>query len=161
MKRIIKEVAILTIAALTAAFIFNYYYSKGIALVGQWEKESGVVSAKSKDSVIEDRLEIITPKAKKIYDSNKGIFVDARSRSAYNKKHIYGAVSFPINEFDLHIDNFTTQYPPSTLIVAYCLGRDCEDSHRLAQNLIDLGYKNINVFIDGFSEWEQKGYPVE
>ncbi len=99
--------------------------------------------------------------AKKLYGSNKFKFVDARSLDDYEEGHIKGAVSLPVGEFDEKIEVFLEQYSPEEAIVTYCSGRTCEDSHRLAQLLLEFGYTEINVFIDGYPGWVTQGYPIE
>jgi rhodanese-related sulfurtransferase len=87
--------------------------------------------------------------------------VDARTKEAYQDGRIKGAVSLPFYEFDDLIEGFTTKFPAFSKMVTYCSGRECEDSHELAQLLIDEGYEDVRVFIDGYPAWEKNGYPVE
>ena len=53
------------------------------------------------------------------------------------------------------------QYPLEQPIVTYCSGRTCEDSHQLAWLLIDVGFSEVRIFIDGFPGWQAEGYPIE
>ena len=158
----IKEISILVGAAIVAAFAVNYLSPAGIALVGQWNTAKGVITANEKNDMVLNDLEISdVPLAKKLYDSQKFLFVDARSRDDYDEGHIKGAISLPVGQFDEKIEAFLEQYPPEKAIVTYCSGRTCQDSHRLAQFLLELGYTEINVFIDGFPGWEAEGHPIE
>jgi 3-mercaptopyruvate sulfurtransferase SseA len=63
--------------------------------------------------------------------------------------------------YEERLEAFLAKYPLSTRIVTYCSGRECEDSHELAQILLQFGYENVSVFIDGFPAWEKSGFPVE
>ena len=158
----IKEISILVGAAIVAAFAVNYLSPSGIALVGQWDTAKGVITANEKNDMVLNDLEISdVPLAKKLYDSQKFLFVDARSRDDYDEGHIKGAVSLPVGQFDEKIEPFLEQYPPEKAIVTYCSGRTCQDSHRLAQFLLEFGYTEINVFIDGFPGWRAEGHPIE
>ncbi len=158
----IKEVSILVGVAIVAAFAVNYLSPAGIARVGQWDTAKGVITANEKNDIVLNDLEISdVALAKRLYDSNKFVFVDARSRDDYNEGHIKGAVSLPVGQFDEKIEAFLKQYPPGKAIVTYCSGRTCQDSHRLAQFLLEFGYTEINVFIDGFSGWQAEGHPIE
>ena len=158
----IKEISILVGASTIAAFAVNYFSPAGIALVGQWDTATGVITANEKKDIVLDDLEIgDVTLAKKLYDSQKFLFVDARSRDDYDEGHIKGAVSLPVGQFDEKIEAFLDQYPPEKAIITYCSGRTCEDSHKLAQLLLTLDYKEIHVFIDGFPEWLAEGYPIE
>ena len=144
------------------AFIVNYFSPAGIALVGQWDTSAGVITAKAKNDVVSGKLEIEdTILAKQIFDNGKVLFVDARMRDDYDEGHIPGAISLPVGQFDDLIDSFLDQYEIEQAIVTYCSGRTCEDSHILAQLLMDFGYNDVKVFIDGYPGWEAEGYPVE
>lgn len=158
----VKEISILLGLALVLAFAVNFFSPVGIALVGQWDTEQGMVTAKAKNDVVIDDLEIATVGlARKLYDTGGYIFVDARSAEDYKQGHIKGAVSLPVGQFEEKLSAFMERYPSDTSIVTYCSGRTCSDSHRLAELLMEMGYEKINIFIDGFPGWEAEGYPVE
>ncbi len=162
MKKIVKEITILLAVAIGIALTVNFFSPVGIALVGRWDTSEGVITANAKNDVVMDKLEIDDVRmARKIYDSKTALFVDARSHESYEEGHIPGAVSLPVGQFDGQIDSFINKYPPEQPIVTYCSGRTCEDSHHLAQLLLESGFVNVRVFIDGFPGWEAEGYPVE
>ncbi len=162
LKKTIKEIVILVGVSLTAAFLVNYFSPNGIALMGQWKESLGVISAKAKNDVVINAWEIEDVKdAKKIFDSGKAVFVDARSQINFEEGHIKGAISLPVGQFELMIENFKGAYPLSQQIVTYCSGRTCDDSHRLALLLFEHGFDNISVFIDGYPGWEAEGYAIE
>ena len=62
---------------------------------------------------------------------------------------------------DQLIDGFIQTYDPETPIIAYCSGPACDDSHVLAEFLMDFGYENIQVFVGGMPAWQSEGYPIE
>ena len=158
----IKEISILVSASIITAFVVNYLSPAGIVLVGQWDTSRGVITANEQNEIVLNDLEIgDVTLAKKLYDSQKFVFVDARSRDDYDEAHIKGAVSLPVGQFDEKIEEFLERYPPEKAIITYCSGRTCEDSHRLAQLLLAFGYTEINVFIDGYPGWKAEGYPIE
>ena len=158
----IKEISILVGTSVIVALTVNYFSPGGIALVGQWDTAQGVITANEKNDVVLNDLEIgDVSLAKKLFDSQKFIFVDARSRGDYDEGHIKGAVSLPVGQFDEKIEAFLERYPPEKAIITYCSGRTCEDSHKLAQLFLAFGYTEINVFIDGYPGWETEGYPIE
>ena len=161
-KKLVNQGFILLGVSVIAAFIVNYFSPAGIALVGQWDTTAGVITAKAKNDVISGKLEIEDViLTKKIFDNGNALFVDARTREDYDNGHIPEAVSLPIGQFDELIDPFLDQYDIEQPIVTYCSGRTCEDSHNLAQLLIDFGYIDVKVFIDGYPGWEAEGFPVE
>ena len=157
-----KEVSIILGVSILAAFAVNYFSPAGIALVGQWNTSQGVVTAKAKNNIVIDGSEIGTiDQARELYDSGEYIFIDARSPEDYEEGHIKGAVSLPVGQFEEKIAAFLERYPPEASIVTYCSGRTCEDSHHLAEFLLEFGYDKVNVFIDGFPGWEAEGHPIE
>jgi len=160
--KIIKEMIFLLGISIISAFTVNFFSPAGIALVGQWDESLDVIDAKAKSDVFNDELEIKHVKiAKQIYDSDKAVFVDARSFENFEDGHIQGAESLPLGQFDSLIESFKEKYPADTIIVTYCSGRTCDDSHRLEQLLFDNGYVNVSVFIDGYPGWKAEGYPIE
>ena len=161
-KGLVNQTAILLGVSVVLAFAVNHFSPSGIAFVGQWDTAQGVITADAKNGVVAGKTEIEDViLAKQIYDSGQVLFVDARMREDYDEGHITGAVSLPVGQFDELIDVFLDQHDIDQPIVTYCSGRTCEDSHNLAQLLIDFGYSDVKVFIDGFPGWEAKGYPVE
>jgi rhodanese-related sulfurtransferase len=162
MQKLAKEITILLGLAVGLALTVNFVSPAGIALMGRWDTSKGVITANAKNDVLMDDLEIDDVKiARQIYDTGKALFVDARAREAYEDGHIPGAVSLPVGQFDEYIDSFFVENSPEGPIVTYCSGRTCEDSHKLAQLLLDIGFVDVRVFIDGFPGWEAKGYPIE
>lgn len=97
---------------------------------------------------------------KEFYDRKEAVIVDARDGASFAAGHITGAVSLPLGEAGARLADFTKKYPPSTLLVVYCNGYDCHDSHNLAEKLIPAGYSTVFVFEGGFPEWQSAGYPV-
>ena len=157
-----KEISIILGVSILTAFVFNYLSPAGIALVGQWDTSKGVVTAKAKNDIGIQGIEIETvDRARELYDSGRYIFVDARSPDDYEAGHIPGAVSLPVGQFEEYITAFQERHPPGASIIAYCSGRTCQDSHHLAEYLLTFGYDNIHVFIDGFPGWEAEGHPIE
>jgi len=159
---IAKELTLLLLIAVISAFTVNFFSSNGIALIGEWDTAQGVITAKAKNTVVNHELEIQEKRiVKNIYDRKEAIFVDARTHEDYKDGHIKGSISLPINQFEGRIGKFKIDYPTATYIITYCSGRECDDSHELAQLLFEEGYTTISVFVDGYPAWEWEGYPVE
>ena len=161
-KIIIKELTVLIGMSVLTALAVNAVSPKGIAFIGDWDTSKGVVSARPKDDPVSHDLEIGDIfAAKKIYDTGETVFVDARTEENYLEGHIAGAVLLPAYQFEEYIENVRKTIPPFTMIVTYCSGRECEDSHVLAQCFLDAGYTDVRVFVDGYHAWEEKGFPTE
>ena len=158
----VKEIIILLAVAVALALLVNFFSPRGIALVGQWDTSEGVITANPQINEEEQLHEIDSvARAKEIFDQGNVLFVDARSQDNYEDGHIPGAVSLPVGQFDDQIESFLDQYAPDQPIVTYCSGRTCEDSHDLAGFLMDAGFMDVQIFIDGFPGWEAEGYPIE
>lgn len=100
--------------------------------------------------------------AKKLFDEELVIFLDARSNEEYLSGHISDALSTPILAV-VKRDLDMSQLLPGgrKILVTYCSGGLCDTSVELAKELVDIGYKNIFVLEDGYPGWEAAGYPVE
>lgn len=161
-RKTVKEIIILVVVSVVLALVVNSLSPRGITLVGQWDTAIGVITANPAGVAQWKTKEIDSVAlAKKIFDTGDVLFVDARSQNQYENGHIPGAISLPIGQFEKRIEFFLNRYPPAQPIVTYCSGRTCEDSHDLAQFLSDVGFTNVQIFIDGFPGWEAEGYPVE
>ena len=91
------------------------------------------------------------------------LFLDARRTAAYEAGHIAGARSIPVWEHDADARIGALQssgIPPDRAIVVYCSGVTCEDSARLAEKLALAGFFRLNLYKEGFPDWEQRDWPV-
>ncbi len=157
---IIRAGAILAAAA-AAALVFNWLSPSGIPLEGRPESAGGALSAMQAGKTGGPDTEIgSVAEALAAFERGEAVFVDARPASAFAEGHIPGAVSLPVREFDDRIEAFWKQTPTDKRIVTYCSGRTCQDSHRLARLLEQVGYKRVRIFVDGYSGWVSAGHPV-
>ena len=161
MSDVIKKVVFLLTAATCLALLVNKISSRGIPLMGQWDSRQGVVTADAATAALWMDFEIPDPAAaKQIFDAGGALFVDVRSPQMFAEGHIPDAVSLPIGDIEAQLEDFTQKVPVERPIVTYCSGRLCQDSHTAAQLLMERGYQNVVVFIDGFPGWMENGYPV-
>jgi rhodanese-related sulfurtransferase len=109
--------------------------------------------------VVDRPIKMQLASVKQFYDAGAATIVDARETGEYNRGHIAGAISLPVE---------TT--PPETLagfdaagkpIIVYCGGEPCDVSMELAYALIDAGQRKVLIYAGGFREWETSGYPVK
>lgn len=98
------------------------------------------------------------------YMGDLTLWIDARDPELYEQGHIKGARLLHFYEQDAYIDQITAEIEarqPLALVI-YCKGKDCTDSHHLAEDLNRLGLaQNIFVYKDGYQDWEKAGLPVE
>lgn len=162
MKQDLKGIAALLIVSICCAFAFNLWSDSGIAFKGQWDRSKGVVSSMEKNTAVDGSREINDLGIMlDLVNDQQCTLVDVRPMAQFDEGHVPGAVSLPIEVFDQRIGDFFVEHPLDTCIIVYCAGRECLDSHRLAQNLETFGFTNIWVFSGGFAEWIEGGLPVE
>jgi rhodanese-related sulfurtransferase len=160
-KPLIARAALLLAAAVVSGLVFNWISPAGIPLVGQWDTARGVVTARGQEALGGVGREIRTVReAWSVFEKGGAVFVDARPAEAFAEGHISGAVSLPLREFEDRIPEFWERHPLSEELVVYCSGRTCEDSHRLAKLLEEVGYEKVRIFIDGYPGWASAGHPV-
>ena len=108
--------------------------------------------------------------AKSLYDSNLGIFIDAREISDFNEGHIEKSLSIPFG-YELNsslvdsIENVFALFdyePTSKVLVTYCSGEGCSLSEDLAYELSELFPEQIiYYFEEGYPVWKNLNYPVK
>lgn len=99
-------------------------------------------------------------KAKSLYDK-KAYFYDARENRHYLTQRIKGA---DLVAYDASTGDYISAKLPiekDESLVFYCYGESCANSYEAALAIRELGYTNIYWFINGFSKWKEKGYPME
>ncbi len=116
------------------------------------------------DAALFERLatasEIETDVAKRLFDSKKALFIDARPEDHFREGHIRGAKNVYAEQWQTQIPELV-QIPREQIIVTYCGGGDeCELSHDLAKNLKALGFKTVVVYMGGIKAWTDKKYPI-
>jgi rhodanese-related sulfurtransferase len=84
------------------------------------------------------------------------VLVDARSRAAYERGHLPGAVSIPHAEISAE----TVAELPAGLVVAYCWGPGCNGAARAGRALARLG-RPVKEMLGGYEYWVKEGRPVE
>lgn len=82
--------------------------------------------------------------------------VDVRPKEEFDAGHIPGAISIPIEEVDLRID----ELPKEKEIVAYCRGPYCVWSGQAVRIFRQNGYSARHLR-DGILDWRARGYRVQ
>jgi rhodanese-related sulfurtransferase len=82
------------------------------------------------------------------------LIIDARQTPDYAAGHIPDAINIPATlPIDQVISALAGVSKNKTLIV-YCLGAKCTFSKQLAAKLWQAGYRNLQIFAGGWSEWK-------
>jgi rhodanese-related sulfurtransferase len=83
--------------------------------------------------------------------------IDARSRQAFAREHIPGAISIPHREMSRET---TAAIDRDALVVAYCDGIGCNASTKGALRMSELGFRTKEL-IGGLDWWKRDGHPTE
>jgi rhodanese-related sulfurtransferase len=88
---------------------------------------------------------------------DKIVLVDTRSREAYERSHIPGAVNIPYRTMST---TTTAHLDKAALVITYCDGIRCNGSTKGALNMVQLGFR-VKELIGGIECWRFDGYPVD
>ncbi len=106
---------------------------------------------------------IHTAEALKLFkETPPPLFVDVRTRAAFAKDHISGAVNIPIGDFEKD----SGRLPKNRIIVLYQGGRSSGDicaSSRAAGRILlarEYPFHQIKVYKEGLAAWMKAGLPV-
>ena len=152
--RILWQSIFFVLLAGVVALASNHLRTDGLPLVGDWSPEVRM-SADSGQSLVATLDE-----AEKLYAAGQVLFLDARPPAWFEFGHIKGAVNLPPDEIDRLLPQALGQIPLDRIIITYCDGEDCELSHRLAAALMERGYQNVRVLVNGWTVWSEKGLPT-
>ena len=89
------------------------------------------------------------------------LFLDARMPLAYAAGHIPSALNVPVDAFEENYVKVVSLLDSHAPIIAYCDGSECEQSQRLKDRLLQLGYTDVRILPNGWTTWHQAGLPTE
>jgi rhodanese-related sulfurtransferase len=81
------------------------------------------------------------------------LWVDARSRKAYEKKHVPGALRLNEDEWSAMLVPLLDTWQPDKKIVVYCNKQQCQSSHEVAKRLRETGVEPVYVLKGGWKTW--------
>jgi rhodanese-related sulfurtransferase len=136
-------------------FSINQFRDSRLPLFEDWSIEARLISSSG------ERLDITLIEAKKLFLQEAAIIVDARPNDDYEKGHIRGARSLPWHDVDQRFMEVTKDISVDTLIITYCDGETCELSHNLANFLLELGFNNVRILVNGWTKWQNADLPIE
>ena len=141
--------------AVFLGFSINQFRDSRLPLFEDWSMEARLMSPSG------ERLDITLVEAKKLFLQEAGIMIDARPNDDYEKGHIRGARSLPWHEVDQRFVEVTKDISVDTPIITYCDGETCELSHNLANFLLDLGFTNVRILVNGWTKWQNADLPID
>jgi len=143
------------ILAVAVGLTVNQVRPGRLLLVADWSPEARL----QLDSG--DTLVVEPDEAQAFFVTQSATFLDARARDIFEEGHIQGAINLPVEEIDGYFEAFSADVLPEATIVAYCDGESCNLSKELALALLDRGYTNVRVLVNGWTVWQQRNLPVE
>jgi len=184
----ISKILSITFISILISLVYNHFNPNGLKLIRDdrvlnWESDSlsaaetldsfivekNITAVNSSDSLlIEKKDEPIKsfkePKAIKLDFAYKlfkdGVkFIDARSADEFSEGHIKGAVNIPFYGSENYLDVINS-LNKNEIVVTYCSGADCDISILSGEELFEMGFKRVYVFIDGYDEWTKNNYPT-
>ncbi|MFC5592042.1 ArsR/SmtB family transcription factor [Sporosarcina soli] len=106
-----------------------------------------------KEDFYEDMEGLYTLTKEEVYEKVKGgniVLMDMRPTEEYEAGHIEGALSVPLEELDLYLQ----QLPKDKEIIAYCRGKYCAFSAIAAQKLKNEGFMAYHM-AESMYEWQK------
>ena len=134
--------------------VVNGLRADGIPLVERWQEK-----------VLNEQLTgglpaVSLKEAKEAHANGDALFVDARDAAFYEEGHIPGAVSLPLQDFEMVFPRLQEQLLAAPRVITYCDGASCEMSVELTEKLLFEGFVQVEIFTGGIQQWKAAGQPV-
>ncbi len=149
------QAAAIIVIAIVLGLLVNYSRPGRLPIENDWSVKARM-TVKSGQSLI-----IPLAEAEKLFTNKKAFFIDARPVNDYKKAHIKGALSLPFHEIEQKFMFLVNKIPEDKIIISYCDGETCNLSHDLAKFLINAGFDNVKVLVNGFTVWKKADMPLE
>ena len=129
-----------------------------IALIKKGHKDVSVYVNGMPEWKKKTYTEIDAKMAKKLFDAQAALFIDARPFGKFAKSTIIGSINVPDTKFE----KFAKFMPvdKKAPIITFCGGFACHKSHAVANKLVALGYSNVKVLASGFPYWKKRKFGV-
>ena len=82
--------------------------------------------------------------------------IDARFQRDFQRGHIDGAISVPVDLQPSELELALSGIPRSQPVVVYCQSRGCEFDERVAVRLAEEGFSDIRIFPGGWREYKEE-----
>jgi len=105
-------------------------------------------------------LQIQLPAVKRFFDADGALIIDAREPDEFAEGRIRGSINLPYDQAvtdPVLLESLDTGGRP---LIVYCGGGTCELSLNLAYSLVEAGHTRVCVFMGGYPEWVDAGYPI-
>lgn len=182
------KIFVITIISIFLSLIYNHFNPNGLNLIREekklnWETDfqapkriidssfvdTSLNKSTSLENVIVDTREKVLesfkePKAIKLdfaYKLFKGgiQFIDSRSVEEFSEGHIKGAINIPFYGSENHVE-VINRLNKNEIVVTYCSSEDCDISILSGDELFEMGFKRVYVYVGGYDEWTRNDYPI-
>jgi len=148
MKRLVAQIVALLLLAVLLGLTTNALRSQGIDLGGRDPErfrhpDVAFIAATQAASLLEDV---------------NALFLDARPPEEFERRHVFGAVSFPADDQERAYEELRDFLAPEMQLVVY--GGDSMRAVRLVKFLSERGYQ-ARVLEGGWETWQERHLPVE
>jgi rhodanese-related sulfurtransferase len=138
----------------------NQMRTTRLPLIGNWSPEAQLTMESG------DSLAVSLADAEGMYYAHSAVFLDARSPELYDEGHIQGALNLPWEnspweEQGVRFAETLRDFPVETTFVTYCDGEGCSLSRELAMAMLERGYNEVRVLVNGWTLWQNKRLPVD
>jgi rhodanese-related sulfurtransferase len=104
--------------------------------------------------------------ARTLVDGGMATIFDARPFDVFGEGHLPMALSLPSEPADRTMEEkFLMEYAglvaPDMEILVYCSGELCDESLQVSRFLVEQGFTNVVLFVEGFEAWTKADYPTE
>ncbi|MBA3010081.1 MAG: rhodanese-like domain-containing protein [Proteobacteria bacterium] len=151
----IWQLVFIVIFATALGIGFNHVLNTPLALVGDGFNPGRLLDKTGKD------ISISLGEARSHFENKTAHFFDARDKKSFEMGHIKEATNIPFQDIDNYFMEVAENIAPETLIITYCDGQACNLSHELALFLNDMGFTNVRVLVNGWTQWQQANLPIE
>ncbi len=86
------------------------------------------------------------------------VLINVLPKIIHDNMHIRGSVNIPLGTV---ADSQDLPDDKNTVLVFYCMGKQCRYSPKAANIVLEKGYGNVFVYRDGLLGWRRAGLPVE
>lgn len=142
----VGQLAVLGLGALMSGGVYHFASDEGLLA-------NGTATAALQKGHTPDFIPKISRKTVRKLLSTDTVFVDARLAGDYERGHLDGAISLPIDANDATWQEATATIPEQSNIVVYCQSASCKFAEKVALGLIEDGYSDISIFRGGWNEW--------
>jgi len=148
------QMLLMVLASLVIGLGSNYFSRKPLPLFREMPAAAPAVSVSGFSEADGDFV--------RQFSADPGIvLLDARTVENFEHGHIPGAASLPISRFDEFFPRLQKRLRAARMLIVYCSGWTCPDSHELAIRLFQKGLKVLFLYKGGMDDWLEKGNAVE